>query len=144
MYQTCPLPTPEDRLLFILARVKTDALQVVQGSIGKSNGLFHGQRAPTLLSPPRRAADAPTLGAQQACYARDSFKRAYSEKPARYETDATLWHTRRRCGDWYKHWDRAHCRNERPVQTRASVQNAASGPGKGCAHGQQQDALGRR
>jgi hypothetical protein len=82
---------------------------------------------------PRRAADAPTLGAQQACYARDGFKRAYSEKPARYETDATLWHTRRRCGDWYKQWDRAHCRNERPVQTRASVQNAASGPGKGCS-----------
>ena len=26
------------------------------------------------------------------------FKRAYSEKQARYETDATLWHTRRRCG----------------------------------------------
>ena len=36
VYQNSPLPTPEDRLLFILARVKTDALQVVQGSIGKS------------------------------------------------------------------------------------------------------------
>jgi hypothetical protein len=33
MYQTCPLPTPEDRLLFILAYVKTDALQVVQGRL---------------------------------------------------------------------------------------------------------------
>src|SRR5207249_1676240 len=28
--QNCPLPTPEDRLLFILAYVKTYALQVVQ------------------------------------------------------------------------------------------------------------------
>src|SRR5918997_6915707 len=33
VYQTCPLPTPEDRLLFILAYVKTYALQVVQGRL---------------------------------------------------------------------------------------------------------------
>src|SRR5712691_10305674 len=35
----CPLPTPEDRLLFILASIKTYALQVVQGrlfSMGQS------------------------------------------------------------------------------------------------------------
>src|SRR5262245_7407613 len=31
VYQNCPLPTPEDRLLFILAYVKTYSLQVVQG-----------------------------------------------------------------------------------------------------------------
>src|SRR5215468_6306984 len=30
VYQHCPLPTPEDRLLFLLASVKTYALQVVQ------------------------------------------------------------------------------------------------------------------
>ena len=40
--QNCPLPTPEDRLLFILAYVKTYALQVVQGRLfgmvqGKAN-----------------------------------------------------------------------------------------------------------
>ena len=32
-YQNCPLPTPEDRLLFILVYLKTDALQVVQGRL---------------------------------------------------------------------------------------------------------------
>jgi hypothetical protein len=40
VYQNCPLPTPEDRLLFILAYVKTYSLQVVQGrlfGIGQSN-----------------------------------------------------------------------------------------------------------
>ena len=39
VYQNCPLPTPEDRLLFILAYVKTYSLQVVQGrlfSMGQS------------------------------------------------------------------------------------------------------------
>jgi hypothetical protein len=30
-YQNCPLPTPEDWLLFILVYLKTDPLQVVQG-----------------------------------------------------------------------------------------------------------------
>ena len=42
--QNCPLPTPEDRLLFLLAYVKTYALQVVQGRLfgmvqGKANQL---------------------------------------------------------------------------------------------------------
>ena len=32
-YKTCPLPTPEDRLLFILAYLKTYPLQVVQGRL---------------------------------------------------------------------------------------------------------------
>jgi hypothetical protein len=38
-YKTCPLPTPEDRLLFILVYLKTYPLQVVQGrrfGIGQS------------------------------------------------------------------------------------------------------------
>ena len=30
-YQNCPLPTPEDRLLFLLVSLKTYPLQVVQG-----------------------------------------------------------------------------------------------------------------
>jgi hypothetical protein len=33
VYQTCPLPTSEDRLLFILVYLKTYALQVVQGRL---------------------------------------------------------------------------------------------------------------
>ena len=33
VYKNCPLPTPEDRLLFILAYVKTYSLQVVQGRL---------------------------------------------------------------------------------------------------------------
>jgi DDE superfamily endonuclease len=32
-YTNCPLPTPEDRLLFILVYLKTYALQVVQGRL---------------------------------------------------------------------------------------------------------------
>lgn len=42
VYQNCPLPTPEDRLLFILVYLKTYALQVVHGRLfgmvqGKTN-----------------------------------------------------------------------------------------------------------
>ncbi len=33
VYQNCPLPTPEERLLFLLAYVKTYSLQVVQGRL---------------------------------------------------------------------------------------------------------------
>ena len=33
VYQNCPLPTPEDRLLFILVYLKTYPLQVVQGRL---------------------------------------------------------------------------------------------------------------
>src|SRR5919204_6591400 len=33
VYHNCPLPTPEDRLLFILVYLKTYALQVVQGRL---------------------------------------------------------------------------------------------------------------
>ena len=32
-YQNCPLPTPEDRLLFILVYLKTYPLHVVQGRL---------------------------------------------------------------------------------------------------------------
>ena len=32
-YQNCPLPTPEDRLLFILVYLKTYPLQIVQGRL---------------------------------------------------------------------------------------------------------------
>src|SRR6516162_1547238 len=33
VYKNCPLPTPEERLLFMLAYVKTYSLQVVQGRL---------------------------------------------------------------------------------------------------------------
>jgi hypothetical protein len=35
VYKTCPLPTPEDRLFFLLTYLKTYALQVVQGESAK-------------------------------------------------------------------------------------------------------------
>src|SRR5262245_42829071 len=46
VYQNCPLPPPEDRLLFILAYVKTYSLQVVQGRLfgmgqSKANQWIH-------------------------------------------------------------------------------------------------------
>ena len=33
VYQNCPLPTPDDRLFFLLTYLKTSALQVVQGRL---------------------------------------------------------------------------------------------------------------
>src|SRR5215831_17953932 len=46
VYKNCPLPTPEDRLLCILAYVKTYSLQVVQGRLfgmgqSKANQWIH-------------------------------------------------------------------------------------------------------
>ena len=46
VYQACPLPTPEDRLLFVLAYLKTYALQVVHGRLfglgqSKANQWLH-------------------------------------------------------------------------------------------------------
>src|SRR6059036_2518714 len=46
VYKNCPLPTPEDRLLFILVSLKTYALQVVQGRLfgmvqSKANRWIH-------------------------------------------------------------------------------------------------------
>jgi Helix-turn-helix of DDE superfamily endonuclease len=63
VYQNCPLPTPEDRLLFILTYVKTYALQVVQGRLfgmvqGKANQWIH-VLLPALLVALRALGDAP-------------------------------------------------------------------------------------
>src|SRR5262249_32649649 len=49
VYKNCPLPTPEDRLLFILVSLKTYALQVVHGRLfgmvqGKGNQWIHTDR----------------------------------------------------------------------------------------------------
>ena len=63
VYKTCPLPTPEDRLLFILAYVKTYSLQVVQGRLfgmgqSKANQWIH-VLLPVLLAALRTLGDAP-------------------------------------------------------------------------------------
>src|SRR5712691_3261775 len=46
VYKNCPLPTPEDRLFFLLTSLKTYALQVVQGRLfgmgqSKANQWIH-------------------------------------------------------------------------------------------------------
>src|SRR5437667_9334115 len=61
--KNCPLPTPEDRLLFILVYLKTYALQVVQGRLfgmvqGKANQWIH-VLLPALLVALRALGDAP-------------------------------------------------------------------------------------
>jgi hypothetical protein len=63
VYQNCPLPTPEERLLFILAYVKTYSLQVVQGRLfgmgqSKANQWIHAL-LPVLLAALRTLGDAP-------------------------------------------------------------------------------------
>src|SRR6266699_7132057 len=63
VYQNCPLPTPEDRLLFILVYLKTYALQVLQGSLSgmgqsKANQWIH-VLLPALLAALRTLGDAP-------------------------------------------------------------------------------------
>src|SRR5215813_15426246 len=62
--KNCPLPTPEDRLLFILAYIKTYVLQVVQGRLfgmgqSKANQWIH-VLLPALLGALRALGDAPT------------------------------------------------------------------------------------
>ena len=63
VYENCPLRTPEDRLLFILAYLKTYALQVVQGRLfgmgqSKANQWIHAL-LPVLLAALRALGDAP-------------------------------------------------------------------------------------
>src|SRR5438128_7786518 len=63
VYNNCPLPTPEDRLLFILVSLKTYALQVVHGRLcgmfqGKANQWIH-VLLPALLAALRALGDAP-------------------------------------------------------------------------------------
>jgi hypothetical protein len=63
VYHNCPLPTPEDRLLFILAYIKTYSLQVVQGRLfgmgqSKANQWIH-VLLPALLAALRSLGDAP-------------------------------------------------------------------------------------
>ena len=63
VYSNCPLPTPEERLLFILAYIKTYALQVVQGRLfgmgqSKAHQWIH-VLLPVLLAALRTLGDAP-------------------------------------------------------------------------------------
>src|SRR5438094_6998934 len=63
VYKNCPLPTPEDRLLFILVYLKTYALQVVHGRLfgmvqGTANQWIH-VLLPALLAALRALGDAP-------------------------------------------------------------------------------------
>src|SRR6266702_2062006 len=63
VYKNCPLPTPEDRLFFLLTYLKTYSLQVVQGHLfgmvqGKANQWIH-VLLPTLLAALRALGDAP-------------------------------------------------------------------------------------
>jgi hypothetical protein len=62
-YANCPLPTSEDRLLFILVYLKTNVLQVVQGELfglpqNKANQWIH-TLLPVLQTTLRRLGDAP-------------------------------------------------------------------------------------
>src|SRR5881396_68835 len=63
VYKNCPLPTPEDRLFFLLTYLKTYSLQVVQGRLfgmlqGKANQWIH-VLLPVLLAALRTLGDAP-------------------------------------------------------------------------------------
>jgi len=63
VYKNCPLPTPEDRLFFLLMYLKTYSLQVVQGRLfgmgqSKANQWIH-VLLPVLLVALRTLGDAP-------------------------------------------------------------------------------------
>src|SRR5512132_2985656 len=63
VYKNCPLPTPEDRLFFLLTYLKTYSLQVVQGRLfgmgqSKANQWIH-VLLPALLAALRILGDAP-------------------------------------------------------------------------------------
>src|SRR6266702_3787354 len=63
VYSNCPLPTPEDRLFFLLTYLKTYSLQVVQGRLfgmgqSKANQWIH-VLLPVILAALRTLGDAP-------------------------------------------------------------------------------------
>jgi hypothetical protein len=68
-YSNCPLPTSEDRLLFILVYLKTNALQVAHGRLfgipqNKANQWIH-TLLPVLQTTLRRLGDAPARSMEQ-------------------------------------------------------------------------------
>ncbi len=69
IYKNCPLPTPEDRLLFILVYLKTNPLQVAHGLLfdlpqGKTNQWIH-VLVPVLRSALRQMGDSPSRSLSQ-------------------------------------------------------------------------------
>src|SRR5262249_50178226 len=83
VYKNCPLPTPEDRLFFILVYLKTYALQVVQGRLfgmgqSKANQWFH-MLLPALLAALRTLGDVLARDCLktglEACWQVDTFSR---------------------------------------------------------------------
>lgn len=68
-YSNCPLPTPEDRLLFILVYLKTNNLQVVQGELfgmpqNKANQWIH-TLIPVLQTTMHGLGDAPARSMEE-------------------------------------------------------------------------------
>jgi hypothetical protein len=68
-YSNCPLPTPEDRLLFILVYLKNNLLQVMQGELfgmpqNKANQWIH-TLLPVLLTTMRSLGDAPARSLEE-------------------------------------------------------------------------------
>jgi Helix-turn-helix of DDE superfamily endonuclease len=68
-YTNCPLPTAEDRLLFIMVYLKTNNLQVIHGELfgmsqSKANQWIH-TLLPVLQSTLRRLGDAPARSMQE-------------------------------------------------------------------------------
>lgn len=68
-YSNCPLPTPEDRLFFLLAYMKTNDLQVIHGALfgmsqGKANQWIH-TLLPVMQATVRRLGDAPARSLQE-------------------------------------------------------------------------------
>jgi len=85
-YANCPLPTSEDRLLFILVYLKTNVLQVMQGELfampqNKANQWLH-TLLPVLQTTLRRLGDAPARSMEQlAQRLAESIVTAESEGP---------------------------------------------------------------
>jgi hypothetical protein len=68
-YANCPLPTAEDRLLFLLVYLKTNNLQVIHGELfkmsqGKANQWIH-TLLPVMQATFRRLGDAPARSMQE-------------------------------------------------------------------------------
>jgi len=68
-YANCPLPTPEDRLLFILVYLKTNNLQVIQGELfgmpqNKTNQWIH-TLLPVLQATLRTLGDVPARSMEE-------------------------------------------------------------------------------
>ena len=68
-YMNCPLPTPEDRLLFILVYLKNNPLQVFQGELfgmpqNKANQWIH-TLLPVLQAALRTLGDVPARSMEQ-------------------------------------------------------------------------------